>query len=173
MPESRKVLEFDISREILVNALAHVSYVAPMAAIALIKFNEETIGGININTVANGSDNGHQFDTYASFAIFNDEMGDTQYNVDNAHPWPVVYIACTPDFITAISKLKPKHGDCFAVQVWNIIDGDKIKSEITIYGEHNSNIGSIIEHSDMRIKSGKIVPSSANSLNMDAQRHYV
>ena len=174
MVDSRKVLEFEIPKGVLVNALTHVSCVAPKAAIALISIDGR-FKGININNNANGLEEGHQFDTYASFAIFESEsdMLNPRYYVDEQHPWPVVYIACTPGFIAAISELQPKHEDRLEVAVWNVIDENKIKSEVVIYGMHNSNIGSIIEHSHLVVEAGKIVPASTNSLDMDSQRHYV
>ena len=157
MFKSTKIAEFRISKDRLINALTHISNITHKASIALIvdRNKGKAEMGISFNNVAYFDENGHQFDLYSSYPIFHSEMVCKHYFTRNADEWPIIYIACTPEFIVSVSTLPPTMSDgkeVLGMALWNIEDDNKIKSEAVIFGDHHSHIASIIEHSDIMIK---------------------
>ena len=92
--ESKKLAEFKISRDRLVKALMHISNISDKAAVGLIVVREEDNkkGGISFNNVLR-SEMDPQFELFASYPIFNSEMGCSSYFIEGVEEWPVYYIA--------------------------------------------------------------------------------
>lgn len=159
-----KVGEFRLSKVLLMEALTQISHISKRAFIAIIQdpLDNNKKCGINFNNTAIGSDLGHQFDLYASYPIFDSRMECSHYLVEE---WPVISIACTPQFVKSISTLPPIEDpsakkDVLDMVIYSIKDGELVKSEVVIFGEYHSHIGSIIEHSDRSIEEGIILQSS-------------
>ncbi len=180
MVESTKLAEFRFLRNQLINALAHISF-ANKAAIGLIKDpSGKNIWGISFNNSIKGSDSGYQFDIFATYPIFNDEMVCKTYFIENLKDWPVFYIATTPGFINSVSTLPPiitsDEDEVLSLVLWNLKDDGKTMSEAMIFGNHHSSTQSVIEHSDKVDENGAIVQASANgskNIEIDSLRSYI
>lgn len=175
---SKKLAEFKISRDRLVKALMHISNISEIAAVGLIVIREEDNkkGGISFNNVLK-SDMGTQFDLFASYPIFNSEMGCSRYLIGDAGEWPVYYIACNERFIKSICTLPPivSTGDTeeFLDMVFYAIrDGNTLKSETVIFGDHKASVDSIIEHSGFEVRNGKIVYSDGKDIEAEWLKSY-
>src|SRR5664280_1332450 len=104
-----KIAEFKIKRNLLINALTHISNITHKASIALIvnRRDGDAKMGITFNNVVHFDEFGRQFDLYSSYPIFHFEMECNRYYLENAEKWPIIYIACMPEFIVSISTLPP------------------------------------------------------------------
>jgi hypothetical protein len=177
--ESKKLAEFRISRNRLVEALMHISNISDKAAVALIIFRSEDNkkGGINFNNVLK-SEMGPQFELYASYPIFNSEMACFSYFIEDIGEWPVYYIACNQQFIRSICTLPPitsLSGDnepYLDLVFYNVKDGSAVKSDTVVYGDHKANVGSTIEHSDLIASGGQIVQSNGKDIEDDRLKSY-
>jgi len=168
MAESVKVAELRIPRNLLIRALEHISNITNQAAVDLIVNRErrnEKIG-ISFSNIAKIGDFKRQFDVYAAYPIFNYEMIYCTFIVGE---WPVIYIACTAPFIKSVGILPPimtSEGlEALDIIFWNIKDGDALKSETIIFGDHHSYIASIIQYSEEADGEGRTV--SANESDID------
>jgi len=164
-----KIAEFKIKRNLLISALTHISNITHKASIALIvdRNSDNAKMGITFNNVVHFDESGHQFDLYSSYPIFHSEMACNSYYIENVDDWPIVYIACMPEFIVSISTLPPitSDGEDFLdMALWNVRDGTKIKSEVVIFGNHHSHIASIIEHADILSRDASGAPRIISSL---------
>jgi len=178
--ESKKLAEFKISRDRFVKALMHISNISDRAAVGLIvnyKSGNNTKMGISFNNVQN-SEMGTQFDLYAAYPIFNSEMACVSYFIEDIGEWPVYYIACNEPFIKSICTLPPivsLTGDeepFLDLVFYNVKDGSTVKSETIVFGDHKANVGSIIEHSDLKVSSGKIVQSNEKDIEENQIKSY-
>ena len=177
--ESKKLAEFKISRDRLVKALMHISNISDKAAVGLIVFRSEDNkkGGFNFNNVLK-SEVGPQFELYASYPIFNSDMGCISYFIEDIGEWPVYYIACSQQFIKSICTLPPIISSTddkepyLDLVFYNVKDGSTVKSETVVFGDHKANVGSIIEHSDLKVSGGKIVQSNGKDIEENQLRSY-
>jgi len=162
--ESKKLAVFEISRDRLIKALTHISNISEIAAVGLIVMREE-------------DEMGPQFDLFASYPIFNSEMRCSRYLIEDTGEWPVYYIACSERFIKSICTLPPivstDETEQFLEMVfYTIKDGNTLKSETVIFGDHKASVDSIIEHSDLEVRDGKIVYSNGKDIEADWLKSY-
>ena len=178
--ESKKLAVFEISRDRLIKALTHISNISEIAAVGLIVMREEdednNKGGISFNNVLK-SEMGPQFDLFASYPIFNSDMRCSRYLIEDTGEWPVYYIACSERFIKSICTLPPivstDETEQFLEMVfYTIKDGNTLKSETVIFGDHKASVDSIIEHSDLEVRDGKIVYSNGKDIEADWLKSY-
>jgi hypothetical protein len=174
MVESRHIAEFKISKELLLKSLLHISHICDRAVVGIIENQSDNNAkmGISINNEVNAGDSEHQFDLYSSYPVFNSEMIDFKYNIDK---WPVVYIACTNAFINSINTLPPivvDDEEVLEMVIWDIKDDGALKSEVCIFGDHHSRIGSIIQYSDIIDEKGHVVSAKGSNIDVDQLKHY-
>lgn len=67
----------------------------------------------------------------------------------NGEEWPLFYISCSEQFINSIAALEPRDNQFLKIELLSITEEDEpdvLKSEAFIMGDHNSAVGSILQH---------------------------
>jgi hypothetical protein len=146
MVKSNLLAEFAVSKDRLIQAQACVSNLADRAVVQAIVHPKDTILGFAFsNTLING-ESGDQI--YAYYIIVQEEMMGAKFMV-NGEEWPLFYISCSEQFINSIAALEPRDNQFLKVELLSITEEDEpdvLKSEAFIMGDHNSAVGSILQH---------------------------
>ena len=146
MVKSDLLAEFAVSKDRLIQALACVSNIADRAVVQAIVHPKDTIMGFAFSNSLLDEDSGDQI--YAYFIIVEEEMMGAKFMV-KGEEWPIFYISCKEQFINSIANLEPRDGQFLRVEFYSIAEDeepDVLRSEAFILGEHNSAVGSILQH---------------------------
>ncbi len=121
-----------------------------------------------------------QYELFASYPIFKEEMNqyNTHFHIENADDWPVYFICCSEQFIKSILTLPPiMYPDSMDEYVdmvfYSVKDGETVKSETVIFGEHRASTCAIMKHSGLKVVGGKIVEARDGNIEEDALKAYV
>ena len=94
----------------------------------------------------------------------------------NAGHQVVFSYARSEQFIKSILTLPPivysDKKEYVDMVFYNIKDGETVKSETVIFGDHKASTGAIIEHSNLRAVGGKIVEANGGNIEENALRAY-
>lgn len=146
MVKSNLLAEFAVSKDRLLQALACVSNLADRAIVQAIVHPKDTILGFALSNTLLDGESGDQI--YAFYIIVQEEMMGAKFAVKGGE-WPLFYISCSEQFINAIAALEPRDNQFLKVELLSITEEDEpdvVKSEAFITGDHNSAVGSILQH---------------------------
>ncbi len=164
MVTSRKLAEFTVSKDRLIQALSGVSNIADRAIVRAIVHPKDVILGFAFSNTLSEEESGDEI--YADYVIVEEEMIDPNFLV-KSEDWPIFYISCAEQFINSIATLEPRDNQFLKVEFYNITEedlSDIIKSEAFILGEHNSAVGSILRHPSSQKDSTTIDADETQSI---------
>ncbi|MFZ2471061.1 MAG: hypothetical protein WAW52_03870 [Methanothrix sp.] len=143
---SKKLAEFTVSKDRLIQALECVSCIADRAIVRAIVHPKDVILGFAFSNTLLDENSGDEI--YADYVIVEEEMINPNFMV-KSDDWPIFYISCAEPFINSIATLEPRDNQFLKVEFYNITEEampNITKSEAFILGEHNSAVGSILQH---------------------------
>ncbi len=146
MVKSDLLAEFAVSKDRLIQALACVSNIADKAIVRAIVHPKDVILGFAFSNTLFLEESGDEI--YADYVIVEEEMMDPKFMV-KGEDWPIFYISCAEQFVNSIANLEPKDNQFLKVEFYSITEEDMpdvVKSEAFILGEHNSAVGSVLQH---------------------------
>ncbi|NPV61325.1 MAG: hypothetical protein HPY61_01620 [Methanotrichaceae archaeon] len=146
-PADPRLLEFSVSKTILLNALFPHSLLGTTAAIGILEYpNNRGFGGIFFNRGTEQEVCNYPTALYASNPIMDDEMGHKTIFVTD---WPFFLVSCAQNFIEAIKALDPDENDRFEVRLSYFCESasvDQAESHFMIFGKAGASVGSRIRH---------------------------
>jgi len=170
--ESKKLVELRIPRTKLVDALRHISNISVSSAIGLIvdREDENKILGLSFG---NFVEIAPQSFVVVSYPVTTDEMVNLTSFMDDTEEWPAYFVASNEQFINSICTLPPVDDeDSLDLVLYNLKDGDAVKSETTVLGYHNSFAKSIMDTTGWEVKDNKVVYSSGKDTEANLLRLY-
>ena len=121
MASARKLAEFSISKDRLIQALACISNLADRAIVRAIVHPKDVILGFAFSNVLSDDQSGDEL--YADYAIVKEEMIDPNFLV-KSEEWPLFFVSCTEAFISSIMTLEPRENQFLKIEFYNILEED-------------------------------------------------
>jgi len=162
MANSKQLAEFTVSKDRLIQTLACVSSIADKAVVRAIVHPKDVILGVAFSNML--SEGGSDCELYADFVIVEEEMLNAKFMV-KSDEWPMFYISCAEQFVDAVATLQPRDGEFLKIALYGEEEKpDMLKSEVLILGEHNSAVGSILQHPSSRDASTTLEADETQSI---------
>jgi hypothetical protein len=169
MSEGKKLVEFYIEKDYLIEILSFLASVITTAVVGTLS-DQKKIGGIFLNKIANQPSEEYLNTLYVSVPIFDDDEHVTGFKAFEKEPWPLSLVSCTGQYINTLSKLKPDKDGKLNVKLFSYHDEDT-KQNITtliVYGHKGAETLSRVTHPD----SLEGITPAQNIKELDAIKSY-